>query len=80
MTDLPYYTEGVCSDGAAILRDGVMMPIEDIVSELNRLTALAHPAPADEIAAASLRAAALYCKRDKLILLRIADELEALDD
>jgi hypothetical protein len=44
MTDLTHYTEGVCADGAAILRDGVMMPIEEIVSELNRLTALAHPA------------------------------------
>lgn len=28
--------------------------------------------------AAALRAAALYCKRDKLILLSIADELERL--
>ena len=28
-------------------------------------------------AAAALRAAALYCKRDTLILLAIADELEA---
>ena len=57
MTDLPYYTEGVCGDGAAILRDGVMMPIEDIVSELNRLTALAQPAPpaAGEVAAAIKR-------------------------
>jgi hypothetical protein len=47
MTDQPHYTEGVCGDGAAILRDGVMMPIEDVVSELNRLTtlALAQPAP-----------------------------------
>jgi hypothetical protein len=31
-------------------------------------------------AAAVLRAAALYCKRDAAILLSIADELEALDD
>lgn len=34
------------------------------------------PAPADEIAAAALRAAALYCKRDTLIMLSLADELE----
>jgi hypothetical protein len=31
-------------------------------------------------AAAVLRAAALYCKRDAAILLSIADELEALPD
>jgi hypothetical protein len=48
MTDLTHYTEGVCADGAAILRDGVMMPIEEIVSELNRLTALAQPEPAGD--------------------------------
>lgn len=48
MTDLTRYTEGVCADGAAILRDGVMMRIEEIVSELNRLTALAHPEPPAE--------------------------------
>lgn len=49
--NLPHYTEGVCSDGAAILRDGVMMPIERIVSELNRLTALIaefRPVPVSE--------------------------------
>jgi hypothetical protein len=33
------YTEGICGDGAAILRDGVMMPIEDIVGTLNALQA-----------------------------------------
>ena len=31
-----------------------------------------------DIAAAALRAAALYCKRDAAILLSIADELEGL--
>jgi len=31
-----------------------------------------------EIAAAALRAAALYCKRDAVTLLAIADELEGL--
>ena len=30
--------------------------------------------------AAALRAAALYCKRDKLILISIADELEKEND
>lgn len=32
------------------------------------------------VAAAALRAAALYCKRDRLQLIVIADELEQLDD
>jgi hypothetical protein len=31
---------------------------------------------AGSVAAAALRAAALYCKRDNLILLALADELE----
>lgn len=31
----------------------------------------------DELAASVLRAAAFYCKRDSLLLLSIADELEA---
>ena len=38
------------------------------------------PAPADEIAAAALRAAALYCKQDRIQLLAVADELEAGND
>jgi hypothetical protein len=38
------------------------------------------PAPADEIAAAALRAAALHCRRDTLLLLSIAAELEGTDD
>lgn len=29
------YSQGICGDGAAILRDGVMMTIEDIVATLN---------------------------------------------
>ena len=36
MTDRPIYAEGICGDGAAILKDGVMMPIENVVAELNR--------------------------------------------
>ena len=35
------------------------------------------PGPQFKAIAAALRAAALYCKRDKLILLSIAEELEA---
>jgi hypothetical protein len=47
---IPQWSEGVCGDGAAILRDGVMMPIEEVVASLNRaeiLTryALAQPEP-----------------------------------
>ena len=30
------YTEGICADGAAILKDGIMMPVEDIVATLNQ--------------------------------------------
>ena len=29
------YTQGVCEDGAAILKDGVLMTIEEILTELN---------------------------------------------
>jgi hypothetical protein len=34
------------------------------------------PAPADEIAAAALRATAVYCTRERRILMTIAAELE----
>jgi hypothetical protein len=30
------WSEGICGDGAAILRDGVMVPIEEVVASLNR--------------------------------------------
>jgi hypothetical protein len=30
------WTEGVCSDGAAILRNGEMVPISDLLNYLNR--------------------------------------------
>ena len=33
---LPHWSEGICGDGAAILRDGVMTPIEEVIAELNR--------------------------------------------
>lgn len=38
------WSEGVCGDGAAILFDGVMIPIEEVVQALNRAPA-APPAP-----------------------------------
>ena len=34
-TELPEYSQGVLADGAAILKDGQMMKIEEIVSELS---------------------------------------------
>lgn len=40
--DTPEWTEGVCGDGAAILRDGVMVPIEDVVARLNHLEDALH--------------------------------------
>lgn len=33
------FSQGVCEDGAAILRDGVPMTVDEIVSELRQLTA-----------------------------------------
>ena len=33
---VPHWSEGICGDGAAILRDGVMIPIEEVIAELNR--------------------------------------------
>ena len=32
---MPKYTEGVCEDGAAILRQGVPMPISEVLRKLN---------------------------------------------
>ena len=40
MSEHPEYGEGVCGDGAAILKDGQMMRIEDVVSELKRISDL----------------------------------------
>jgi hypothetical protein len=34
------WTEGVCGDGAAILKDGVMQPIEDVIAALNAAEAM----------------------------------------
>lgn len=34
---VPTWTEGICGDGAAILCDGIMVPVEEVVAELNRL-------------------------------------------
>lgn len=40
----PVWTEGVCGDGAAILKDGVMQPIEDVIAALNAAE-VAQPEP-----------------------------------
>lgn len=32
----PVYSQGVCADGAAILKDGQMITVDEIVAELNR--------------------------------------------
>jgi hypothetical protein len=32
---IPEYSQGVCGDGAAILKDGVAMTVDEIVAELN---------------------------------------------
>lgn len=34
------YTQGICKDGAAILKDGEMMTIEEILEELRRIPVL----------------------------------------
>lgn len=34
------YTEGICENSASILKDGEMMPIEEIVCELNKISNL----------------------------------------
>ena len=39
------WSEGICGDGAAILCDGVMVPIEEVVRALNRTPPPAPPAP-----------------------------------
>ena len=35
----PIWTEGICGGGAAILRDGVMQPIEEVIAALNAVYA-----------------------------------------
>lgn len=39
MSDKPHYSEGICEDGAAILRDGVPMRISEVLAALNSLPA-----------------------------------------
>ena len=40
----PVWTEGICGDGAAILKDGVMQPIEDVIAALNAASLAQPPA------------------------------------
>ena len=37
MSDSDEYSEGICGNGAAILRNGLMMPISHIVEKLNKV-------------------------------------------
>ena len=57
----PVWTEGICGDGAAILKDGVMQPIEDVIAALNA-TSLAQSEPEgvtdEELLGCMLKAAA----------------------
>jgi len=46
-TERPIWTEGVCGDGAAILKDGVMQPIEDVIAALNAAEPSQPEPPAD---------------------------------
>lgn len=46
--DAPLYSEGICQDGAAILRDGVPVPVAEIIEMLNS-TAQSQPSPAPEL-------------------------------
>lgn len=34
------YSQGICHDGAAILKDGEMMTVDDVVAELSRVAEL----------------------------------------
>lgn len=36
------YTEGVCEDGAAILKDGIMLTISQVLADLNDYAWLKH--------------------------------------
>lgn len=40
LVELPEYSQGICGDAAAILKDGVMLTVDEIVAELNTLAAL----------------------------------------
>ena len=35
---MPKYTEGVCADGAGIMKDGWLMTIEQVLEDLNKAT------------------------------------------
>jgi hypothetical protein len=55
--DRPTWTEGICGDGAAILKDGVMQPIESVIAALNaaELTQPEPQGPTDEDIEAAAR-------------------------
>jgi hypothetical protein len=47
LVERPVWTEGVCEDSAAILKDGVMQPIEDVIAALNAAELAQPELPAD---------------------------------
>jgi hypothetical protein len=53
--EAPYYSQGVCGDGAAILKDGVMLTIDEIVAELNALSAAGQGDEVERIGAVLFR-------------------------
>lgn len=55
---MPEWTEGICGDGAVILRDGVMVPIVDVLAALNA---------AENARSAALEEAAKLFKEIRLI-------------
>jgi hypothetical protein len=57
----PVWTEGICGDGAAILKDGVMQPIEDVIAALNA-TALAQPEPVAPTGEALANFSGWFCR------------------
>jgi len=76
------YTEGICGDGAAILRDGVMMPIEDIVGTLNALQAERDEARAKlaRLVPGVVRIDELTMDDDETILRSLPSNYDASDD
>ena len=64
----PVWTEGVCGDGAAILKNGVMQPIEDVIAALNAAELAQSEADALQISDGYHTFAELYEHRHALCL------------
>jgi hypothetical protein len=59
------YSQGVCMDGAAILRDGAMMTVDDIVGTLNALQARVAELEAEKWNAQIAEAALLSVEKER---------------